>query len=56
MSEELIEEVAQTAMKQSNPIDDLRASADYRRHSVHVLTRRLITQAWQSLPKKVADT
>ena len=55
MSEELIEEVAQIAMKQSNPIDDLRASADYRRHSVHVLTRRLITQAWQSLPEKVAD-
>ena len=55
LSEELIEEVAQIAMKQSNPIDDLRASADYRRHSVHVLTRRLITQAWQSLPEKVAD-
>ncbi len=56
LSEELIEEAARIAMKQSTPIDDLRASADYRRHSVHVLTRRLITQAWRSLGEKVADT
>ena len=56
LSEELIEEAAQIAMKQSTPIDDLRASADYRRHSVHVLARRLITQAWKSLGEKVADT
>ena len=54
LSEELINNAAQKAMEQSNPIDDLRASADYRRHSVHVLTRRLITQAWQSLPEKQA--
>mgnify|MGYP001168035182 CR=1 FL=1 len=56
LSEELIEEAAQIAVKQSTPIDDLRASADYRRHSVHVLTRRLITQAWRSLGEKAADT
>ena len=54
LSEELINNAAQKAMEQSNPIDDLRASADYRRHSVHVLTRRLITQAWQSLSEKQA--
>lgn len=56
LSKKLIDDAARKAMEQSNPIDDLRASADYRRHSVHVLTRRLITQAWQSLPEKEADT
>ncbi len=56
VSEKLINDVAQKAMDQSKPIDDLRASANYRRHSVHVLTRRLITQAWHSLPGKTART
>ena len=56
LSEKLIGDAAQKAMEQSNPIDDLRASADYRRHSVNVLTRRLIAQAWQSLRDKETDT
>ena len=56
LSEKLIGDAAQKAMEQSNPIDDLRASADYRRHSVNVLTRRLIAQAWQSLRDKEIDT
>ena len=56
LSEKLIGDAAQKAMEQSNPIDDLRASADYRRHSVRVLTRRLISQAWKSLPEKEAGT
>ena len=56
LSEKLINDAAQKAMEQSKPIDDLRASANYRRHSVRVLTRRLITQAWHSLPEKTAHT
>lgn len=47
LTEKLIDAAARKAMAQSNPIDDLRASAEYRQHSVHVLTRRLITQAWE---------
>jgi len=43
---ELIEAAAQRAVEESSPIDDVRASADYRRHAVHMLTRRLVTQAW----------
>jgi carbon-monoxide dehydrogenase medium subunit len=46
LTPELIEAAAQRAVEDSSPIDDIRASADYRRHAVHVLTRRLLTQAW----------
>jgi carbon-monoxide dehydrogenase medium subunit len=45
----LIDHAARTAADQSRPIDDIRASAEYRRHAVHVLTRRLVTEAWQRL-------
>jgi carbon-monoxide dehydrogenase medium subunit len=46
LTPELIEAAARQAVEESSPIDDVRASADYRRHSVHALTRRLLTQAW----------
>ncbi len=49
LTETLIDAAARRAMAQSSPIDDIRASAEYRRHAVHVLTRRLITQAWQAV-------
>ncbi len=45
----MIEEAAQRAVEEIDPIDDIRASAGYRRHSVHALTRRLVTQAWAQL-------
>ncbi len=45
----LIEEAARRAVEEVDPVDDIRASAGYRRHSVHVLTRRLVTQAWARL-------
>jgi len=46
---ELIDAAARRASDEAEPIDDVRASADYRRHGVHVLTRRLLTQAWARL-------
>jgi CO/xanthine dehydrogenase FAD-binding subunit len=48
-SAERIEAASRTAMEEVVPIDDIRASAGYRSHCVHVLTRRLLTQAWEKL-------
>jgi len=44
-SDEVIEKVAQTAAEESRPIDDHRASAEYRREMVKLLTKRAINQA-----------
>ncbi len=52
LAPKLIDAAALRAANESEPIDDIRASADYRHHSVHVLTRRLITEAWESLTSK----
>lgn len=42
----LIEEAAEQAMRECAPIDDIRATAAYRAKMVKVLTRRLLTQAF----------
>jgi CO/xanthine dehydrogenase FAD-binding subunit len=42
---ELIDKAAQQAARECAPIDDIRASAGYRRHAVHMLVRRLVGQA-----------
>jgi len=41
---ETIEEVARLAKEESKPITDLRASAEYRKHLVYVLTKRSINK------------
>lgn len=48
ISKENIEKVAQIASEESRPIDDHRASAEYRREMVKVLTSRAIQQAISS--------
>lgn len=45
----LINAAAKQAVEDSSPIDDVRASAEYRVHTIEVLTRRLISNAWQAL-------
>ena len=43
----LVERVAQVAAEEARPISDIRASAEYRREMVRVLTRRAVSQAWE---------
>lgn len=43
LTQELIERIAQDAERHVDPIDDLRGTADYKRHLVHVLTRRALS-------------
>lgn len=49
LTKELIEAAAKKAMEASSPISDIRASGEYRRQQVYVLSRRLVTQAWETL-------
>ena len=49
LTPELIDTAARRAAEECSPIDDIRASAQYRRHLVHMLTRRLVGQAWDQL-------
>ena len=45
LSDNLIEEAARVASEEARPISDIRASAEYRRELVRVLTRRAVKQA-----------
>ena len=43
LTQEMVERIAKDASRNVDPIDDLRGTADYKRHLVHVLTRRALS-------------
>jgi carbon-monoxide dehydrogenase medium subunit len=45
ISGEVFAEAARTAAAEAEPIDDIRGTADYRRHLVEVLTHRALVGA-----------
>jgi CO/xanthine dehydrogenase FAD-binding subunit len=47
-------EFAEAVVAASTPIDDLRATADYRRRALHVLARRIHTWLWSDLARSAA--
>jgi carbon-monoxide dehydrogenase medium subunit len=51
LTSKIIDAAAMQAVMECEPIDDIRASADYRRHTVGVLTRRLVSQLWERLAR-----
>jgi carbon-monoxide dehydrogenase medium subunit len=52
LSEGLIAEAAAVAVGEARPISDQRASADFRRELVGVMTRRMVTEAWEDARPK----
>ncbi|MCZ6636212.1 MAG: xanthine dehydrogenase family protein subunit M [bacterium] len=52
LSEELIAKAAEVASGEARPISDVRASADFRRELVRVLTKRMVTAAWEDAMSK----
>jgi carbon-monoxide dehydrogenase medium subunit len=47
LSHELLDEAAQAASSDAEPVSDIHASEDYRRHLIRVLTKRMVSQAWE---------
>ena len=53
LSDDLLEKAGQAALEAAIPIDDIRASAEYRRKMVKVLTIRAVKQAVEQVKQEV---
>jgi aerobic carbon-monoxide dehydrogenase medium subunit len=51
LTEKLLEEVGKAASEEAEPVADIHASEDFRRHLVEVLTKRMVKKAWDQAAK-----
>jgi CO/xanthine dehydrogenase FAD-binding subunit len=47
LSDTLLAEAAEATANEADPVSDIHASQDYRRHLIRVLTKRMVRQAWE---------
>ncbi len=47
LSDALLTEAAEAAANEADPVSDIHASEEYRRHLIRVLTKRMVRQAWE---------
>jgi len=47
LSDSLLDEAAEAAANEADPVSDIHASEEYRRHLITVLTKRMVRQAWE---------
>jgi carbon-monoxide dehydrogenase medium subunit len=47
LSDVLLTGAAEAAANEADPVSDIHASAEYRRHLIKVLTKRMVKQAWE---------
>jgi carbon-monoxide dehydrogenase medium subunit len=51
LSDALLEKVGKAASEEAEPVADIHASEDFRRHLVYVLTKRMVKKAWEQAAK-----
>jgi len=47
LADKLLEEAGEAAAGEAEPVSDIHASEEYRRHLIKVLTRRMVKRAWE---------
>jgi carbon-monoxide dehydrogenase medium subunit len=47
LSDALLNEAGEAAANEADPVSDIHASEEYRRHLITVLTKRMVRQAWE---------
>lgn len=51
LTDKLMAEAGEAAAGDADPVSDIHASADFRRHLIKVLTKRMVKQAWDQATK-----
>jgi CO/xanthine dehydrogenase FAD-binding subunit len=47
LADKLVEEAGEAAAGEADPVSDIHASEEYRRHLIKVLTKRMVKRAWE---------